>query len=147
MTTLTDIQSEDLLNFLCGEKLGAGQYRTVFAHQFDDGKVIKMDNMGNFSNVREYRLWEELRDTPLAKWLAPCYGLSGYGVWLLQARTEPLQRAQLPKKIPALFCDLKLSNWGMFEGRPVCHDYGNSLLYTIAEKHGAGLVRADWSRA
>lgn len=144
MSTLTDIQSEDLLNLFCGDKLGEGCYRTVFAHQFDAKQVIKKDNMRNFSNVNEFQMWQELEETPLAKWLAPCYGLSGYGVWLLQARTEPLQLAQLPAEVPAIFSDLKLSNWGMFEGRPVCHDYGNTMLYRLARKHGARLTKAEW---
>ena len=50
--------------------------------------------------------------------------LSGYGRVLLQKRVEPLQKGQLPERVPSFLSDLKLSNFGMFEGRIVCCDYG-----------------------
>lgn len=144
MGSLTEIQSDDLLNFICGTKLGEGTFRTVFESVIDSTKVIKMDNMRNFSNVQEFQFWDHYKDTELAIWLAPCYQLSGYGVWLMQAKTEPIPSHLLPSKVPAILADLKASNWGFYEGRPVCHDYGNNYLHSEAKKTGTKLVSAKW---
>ena len=47
--------------------------------------------------------------------------------------------------MPSFFADLKRSNWGELDGRPVCHDYGVTQLgtYGLAEAH---LLEADWQK-
>lgn len=134
----------DLANLACGQVIGRGVYRTVFECRFNPAWVLKHDTQENHSNIFEHSMWSELQGTELEKWLAPIEWVSADGFWLVQHRTEPLRRADLPKRIPAIFCDLKLTNWGMLDGRPVCHDYGNSLLYSLARDHGAELVKARW---
>jgi len=147
MGALTDYQADDLMDMICGQLLGQGEHRKVFACRFNDSQVIKFDNLRNFSNATEWAIWNELKDTPIGKWLAPVYSISDGGMWLAMARTEPLRDKELPKKVPSMFCDIKRSNWGLFEGRPVCHDYGNNRTLTIAGKHGSRLVKTSWERS
>jgi hypothetical protein len=72
--------------------------------------------------------------------------LSPRGFWLIQAKTTPLKGKDFPKRIPAIFADTKDTNWGMYKGRPVCHDYGNNSVYTLAKATGKKLVAATWER-
>lgn len=134
----------DLVNLVCGPQLGRGAYRTVFECRLNPAWVIKHDTRDNHSNIFEFSLWRELEGTPLGKWLAPVEWLSNDGFWLIQRKTEPIRASELPDKIPALFCDMKVSNWGMLDGRPVCHDYGNSRLFALARSHGGRLAKTNW---
>jgi hypothetical protein len=145
MSVLDGDFSDDLFYLLCGEVVGRGQYRTVYTSHLNPEWVIKKDSGGNFSNISEWQLYDELRETKLGKWLAPVHWVSPRGLWLIQARTEPIQKKQIPKKVPALFADLKPGNWGMLDGKPVCHDYGNNYLYVLARKHGGKLRKAYFS--
>lgn len=145
--TLEQREGEDLMNMICGELLGSGQYRHVYRAKFDDKVVIKYERQNvNRSNIFEYDMWLAYKDTDFAKWLAPCYQLSPDGTWLVQAFTENLQAHQIPIEVPAMFCDLKPENWGWFDGRVVCRDYGNNLLHNMALNRGSRLKKADWRR-
>lgn len=139
-------ESDDLLNLLCGAKIGEGEYRTVFACHLDARWVVKHDSRKNFSNIAEWEMWTELEETPLGKWLAPVEWLSPAGFWLIQRRTEPLTKDRLPKRVPSIFSDTKLSNWGWLDGRPVCHDYGNHRGYRLIGKHGREMRSAEWGQ-
>lgn len=134
----------DLVNLVCGEQIGRGAYRTVFEYRLNPAWVVKHDTRDNNSNVFEHATWHELADTPLGNWLAPVEWISKDGYWIIQSKTEPIRRDELPSKVPAIFCDLKLENWGMLDGRPVCHDYGNSMLFVLARSFGGRLRRANW---
>jgi len=136
--------TNDLINLVCGRKLGEGTYRMVFEYAIDKSKVVKRDNGGNFSNINEWQISNEFAGTPLAKWIAPVYWISPRGLWLIQARTTPITLDQLPDKIPAIFADTKIENWGLFEGRPVCHDYGNHRAFVLAGKAGIRMRSANW---
>lgn len=140
---LNDEQSSDLFNLLCGRMIGEGQYRKVFECHVLPGCVVKQDTRANFSNISEWELWTECEKSPLAKWLAPVLWLSPAGLWLIQKRTSPLTVRDLPARVPAIFADHKPENWGMLDGRPVCHDYGNHGAYRIARRSKA-LIRASW---
>lgn len=141
--TLDGEQSTDLFRLLCGKLIGEGQYRKVFeCHLFPDC-VVKQDSRTNFSNISEWELWTEVEKTPLAKWLAPVMWLSPGGLWLIQKRTKPLGDAKPPKRIPSIFADDKAENWGLIDGRPVCHDYGNHAAYRLARRSWA-MRKADW---
>jgi hypothetical protein len=117
----------DINSCLLGRKLGEGSYREVYEHATDPTKVVKIESAlgDDFCNVVEWELWRDLEDRDdqeLLRWFAPCYHISGFGRVLIQARTKKLKA--LPREIPSVFTDLKLSNWGLYKGRPVCHDYG-----------------------
>lgn len=43
-------------------------------------------------------------------------------------RTRSPERTKYPAKMPAFFSDFKRTNYGLHNGRLVCHDYGTSLL-------------------
>lgn len=134
----------DLVDLVCGAQIGRGEFRTVFEHRINPEYVIKYDNKDNRSNVFEYAMWQELEFESISQWLAPTPWISPDGSWLIQRRTEPIRRSELPAKVPAIFCDLKLENWGMLDGKPVCHDYGNSMLFVLARSYGSRLKRANW---
>jgi hypothetical protein len=146
MTELPQMHGEDLMNLMCGNLLGSGQYRHVYSGKQDASLVFKYERtFERCCNRAEMELWVEMQDHPLGKWLAPCVALSPDGTWLIQRRTEPLQFSQLPEKIPKIFCDAKIENWGMFEGRVVCHDYGNNnMLYALARRYGVKLETVTW---
>ncbi|OGB23337.1 MAG: hypothetical protein A3I66_01340 [Burkholderiales bacterium RIFCSPLOWO2_02_FULL_57_36] len=141
---LSDDSATDLFRLICGPELGSGQYRQVYEHIFDKKLVVKHDSGTNWSNVNEFQIWCEFRDTPLGKWLAPVEWISPRGLWIVQARTKPIPIGKFPKKVPALFADLKPSNWGMYKGRPVCHDYGNHSLYTVGRASVSQLKPVVW---
>lgn len=120
----------DLYGMVLGEKLGEGTAREVHSWLIDPRLVAKIETgYGSFQNVQEWEAWRSVEHTDHAQWFAPCVTISGSGVWLLQRRTKPCLDSQLPDRVPAFFSDLKVENWGMLKGRPVCHDYGLHLLH------------------
>lgn len=141
---LNDSEATDLFHLLCGEEIGRGQYRVVYQHALDRRLVVKHDTRANWSNVQEYAMWCNLQDGALSKWLAPVEWLSPGGIWLIQAKTRPIPIGKYPKKVPAIFADIKPENWGLYKGRPVCHDYGNHAAFVLAEKAGAALETVVW---
>lgn len=136
--------AEDLFNMVTGPDIGAGQYRRVYEHRFDKKLVIKQDSGQNFSNLNEWQVWNEFKDTTVGAWLAPVMHCSPRGLWLVMARTRPIPVGKFPKRIPALFCDIKPENWGMYRGRPVCHDYGNHSVFALARAAAAKLEPVLW---
>lgn len=118
----------DMFHLICGRKLGEGAYRAVYGCAYDDSLVVKFEIPSkSFSNAAEWRIWEDVRDhKKTRKWLAPCINISNCGSILIQKRTQPLPKDyELTKKIPDWLCDVKRSNWGLLDGKLVCHDYGN----------------------
>lgn len=122
---------DGLLGLVASRKpLGEGMSRTVRACTLDASLVLKFErDVGVFQNVKEWHVWSEARHNErLSQWFAPCVRISPCGFVLAMKRTEPLPREQLPERIPSCFTDTKVDNWGLYEGRPVCHDYGTALL-------------------
>jgi hypothetical protein len=114
---------------LVGEKLGSGVFRDVYAVKGREDVVLKIeDRGGEFCNVMEWKLWTEAQGTPAEQWLAPCLDLSGLsGRALVMRRTQPMtEDAWETLEVPAFFNDIQPSNWGLLNGRPVCHDYAHS---------------------
>lgn len=134
MTGMSDIfnapMHADAFDILAGEWIGQGIHREVWSCAIDASLVVKFETgRGNFANVYEHEVWEEVKDDKeLSKWFAPVTLISARGLVLLQKRTEVVRKRELPKMVPAFFCDLKAANWGWYEGRYVCHDYGNNAL-------------------
>jgi len=124
------------------DRIGRGTAREVFANRLDPDTVWKVEDTGrSFQNVNEWEYWKHVELSEMSLWLAPCVAVSATGSILLQKRTYPVPIGDLPKKVPAVFTDLKTSNWGMYDGRVVCHDYGKLLLDANADMK---LRKADW---
>ena len=119
------------LDLIIGEPLGGGIDRKVYVYGANDDWVIKVEGERNhrFQNVAEWQLWREVMEAPtLKRWLAPCIRISHSGNFLVMARTYPVLRRDLPKRIPVWLTDIKPENWGRLpSGAVVCHDYGLSL--------------------
>lgn len=131
----------ELGRMIVGRKIGNGVYRKVYRHRHDDSLVIKIENGGsNFCNVKEWEIWKEVEDEPFSKWFAPCEYISPCGLVLMQKKTIAAPARNMPKKVPTMFRDLKTANWGMYQGRAVCHDYGNNALTTGGRK----LKNVNW---
>lgn len=142
----------DFANMLVGKPLGSGMSREVYELEIDRTKVVKIEGeSGRFQNIIEWETWQALRDHKIVgKYLAPCYYISPCGIALIQARVQPLREEQVGKlKLPDLLGDFKLQNYGMFEGRVVCSDYGTNLsFYRAADRARMRTPKADdWRRS
>jgi hypothetical protein len=126
-------------NLICADLIGEGSCRRVFAHAQCSNLVVKVEQGAkSFANAIEWDTW--LHASPeLRPWLCPCIDISPRGEVLIMERAETLRASELPQRIPALFTDLKISNWGLFKGRPVCIDYGWQRMNSNAR-----LVKANW---
>jgi hypothetical protein len=145
ITGADPVTKDAALAVLVCEKLGAGVFRDVYALRGRDDVVLKVeDRGGEFCNVMEWKLWTDAQGTPAEKWLAPCLDLSGVGGRaLVMKRTKPMsQRAWDKLEIPSFFNDVKIDNWGLYEGRPVCHDYSHTRVFLRGMRVGK-LVRAS----
>lgn len=128
---------ESTLLLFVGEKLGSGAYRRVYEIAGRDDVVLKLEHEQRFNNVSEWLVWEAVKGTANEKWFAPCIDISGSGHALIQRRTEVFDEngfREAVEAIPAFFDDIHFGNWGMMDGRPVCHDYGCTLLLENAVK-------------
>lgn len=136
-----------IIRNICGKKLGEGVHRTVYQHKYYPNLVVKIEHSvhnADFANVTEWRNYINNREWKfLADFLAPCEAINETGEILIQQKTEPLKRGQAPKEVPVLFTDLKKSNWGMLNGRQVCHDYSFFPIYFIV-KGGKKMKKPKW---
>lgn len=127
-----------LAAMITGDFLGEGAFRKVYAHAQDPALVVKIEEgEGHFQNVIEWSVWQQA-PADLRRWLAPCVAISPMGTVLMQRRCEPLRASELPPRVPSILTDLKISNWGLLDGRPVCLDYGFVTLRNWR------LVRENW---
>jgi hypothetical protein len=123
----------DFFHAFVGRRLGEGIGREVFEFIPDRSKVVKLETVtGSFQNIIEWETWHNLA-AKHRKWLAPCRFISPCGIVLLMDRTEPLRPGDIPARIPEWLSDLKRENYGILDGKFVCHDYGTNLLLN----HGA----------
>ena len=116
--------------------------REVYSSQMLPDHVIKCEKGGGiFQNQFEWEVWNSVGYTDLGKkWLAPCEWISRCGSVLIMKKTTPV--AKYPDKMPAFLSDFKKGNYGMYEGRVVCHDYGTSqFLRTGLTKR---MKKIDW---
>lgn len=132
----------DALNMLLGTRLGSGTTRRVYINDLNPLQVVKIDMSPDFNNVMEWKIWHELKDTGLGKYLAPCDAISPSGDILIQRRTKPA--VKFPDWMPTIFCDFKLTNYGMLDGNFVCHDYAMLILDKALEKNHLRFGRPDW---
>jgi hypothetical protein len=122
---------EDAFNLLCGDLIARGAHRKVFTCKLRDDLVVKVEDDENrrFANVLETEFWHNHQYyEPVAKWLAPVVMLSPDGRLLLQKRCDvPSSDFKWPEKVPAFLTDLKVGNFGLFNGRLVCFDYALTI--------------------
>lgn len=128
----SSLQWQDALTLLCDGLIGEGISRQVYACKLNADYVVKMTiDCERFQNQREWAVWNAVRDVRrIHSWFAPCTAISEAGLWMTQRRTQPVDLQWLRKKhprVPELFTDFKVGNWGLLEGRLVCHDYGTAL--------------------
>jgi len=113
---------------LVGEYINRGVHREVYAYAPDPEQwIIKIprDEVGLKHNEREYKNYLNIKDKGLDEWVAPCrLELDKY---IVMRRTQPVEESQ-PRGIliPAfLIVDSGVHNWGVLDGRYVCHDYAH----------------------
>lgn len=120
----------DFADMFVGETIGVGCSRSVFDFNLNPNWVIKIDRSGQFDNVTEWEIWSNYKHLPeYSKFLAPCHHLSSCGRILIQQKTYPVTKEQLPTEIPDFLMDFKIQNWGMIGDRAVCHDYANHRFF------------------
>lgn len=138
--------AKDFYEVFCGEHLGFGIGRQVFVCNIDPTLVVKIE-VGRFSfqNQAEYELWDNIKKTKLAKWFAPVVRISPCGMVMVQKRTMPIQHnTKMPKAIPAIMGDIKKENWGLLNGKVVCHDYGRMNTLHAGWKALSREKKANW---
>jgi hypothetical protein len=135
---------KEFFEAMCGERLGGGMSRDVWSSVLDPSVVIKFEtDKGHFQNVMEWEVWQEVKETKWAKWFAPCVSISGTGSVLIQKRTKVVSnRDKYPVKMPVFLGDFKYSNYGLFKGQMVAHDYGRCRLMT--EGLTDRMKKVDW---
>ena len=134
---------KEAFRLLCGNKLGAGISREVYSSEILEDCVIKIEeNAGYFQNIAEWTVWDIVKDTKHAKWFAPCVAISPCGSVLVQKRTTA--SLKYPKKLPGFLDDTSTANYGTYDGRFVCHDYGWGMI--IKEGLNSKLKTVEWHR-
>ena len=141
MSDISPTVLRDVFWLLCGRELGRGAARIVYATKAFDEAVIKIeDGGGSFQNIIEWETWQVVKGTELERWFAPCIDISSCGTALIQART--VQPRNYPKQLPIFLTDTKRSNYGLYKGRFVCHDYGLHMLWEFGMSKRA--KKAHW---
>ncbi len=134
----------EFFNLMCDDLIYQGMSRAAWTSSVAPDCVIKIEERsGYFQNVVEWETWQRVKDTPLARWFAPCRWISPNGSVLIMERTRPAGDVQYPDRMPAFLCDFKRRNYGMLADNLVCHDYGTNLLF----EHGMTkrMIAARWS--
>ena len=122
--------NRDFFHMMVGKIIGAGVFRITFACEVRDDLVLKFEPGSQpFQNVAEWDFWNDNKnDKKVAPWLAPCEFISPCGIILAMKKTVRPVPADYPNMVPEFLTDLKRTNFGMYEGRLVAHDYG---LYNV----------------
>lgn len=130
----------DVMDAFLGELIGNGAYRNVYENRLDSKTVIKIETGSTFANAIEFETWQRVcMVTGVSKWFAPIQYISGCGKVLIMAKCKPLKTP--PAKIPSFFTDVKMANFGLYQGRVVCLDYGSHLLM----EEGMKLKLINWT--
>ncbi len=136
----TNTINRDLLNLLTGKVINHGVARTVYECKLVPDTIVKIETRSkSFQNVLEWTFWNTWEDDKdIRRWLAPCVEISPCGTILIQKRTTPAPLRCYPAKMPGFLTDMKRSNYGLYKGRLVCHDYGlvvSSARLTMRKAH------------
>lgn len=126
-TYIVSSTSKDMFALLCGAFIGHGVSRHVFEHRLDPTCVVKIQTIGDLrQNEWEWKTWNSSETKPgLRRVLAPCVMISPNSRILIQKQTTVAIPDRTGWKCPLAYMpDAKIENFGMYEGRIVCHDYG-----------------------
>lgn len=119
--------SMEFMRIFLGVRIANGADRAVYDLRYSPKYVAKVEGESrSFHNAIEWQIWQRLEGSPLAKWLAPCLDISPCGSILIQRKTTPIARG--PDRLPSFLGDVKLENFGLLDGRVVCHDYSRLRL-------------------
>lgn len=133
----------EVYRILIGDKIGSGSRREVYEYAPDPTRfVVKVEcDEQSFQNIKEWETWQSVKDTKYARWFAPCHTIGPNGIVLIQRRSFPAER--YPARMPAFLCDFKTQNYGLIDGKFVCHDYG---IMTCLANFGLTkrMVSAKW---
>lgn len=151
-----DVLRINPLEYECGELLGAGGCRHVYAHKSDPNLVIKVEKNNpshKDQNKREFENWQRLLENPeQSAWLTPCVELSPCCKYLVQQRGTPLP-AITPDSAPGwLRRDpdhswSRHTQWVDIDGSPKLCDYGRIDFPVTFEHHHGERIFNGKSRA
>lgn len=132
-----------IIKKFAGEQLGCGGYRDVYVLKDAPRYVIKIERdmtTANFCNACEWRNYINHRGTRIEKYFAPCYGINEAATFLIQGRLTKMSddKKDFPKRIPALFTDTHIGNFGWIKDQFVSCDYPHIL------SAGYNLVEVKW---
>lgn len=83
----------------------------------------------SFQNAMEWETWNRLSETKWAKYLAPCRWISPCGIVIGSGPGANRCARNLKRcRYPTGFLNFKRTNYGVLDGRVVCHDYGLGTL-------------------
>lgn len=134
---------KDAFRLFCETEIGHGMSRRVWTSPLLPGRVVKTEeDSRRFQNVFEWETWNQVKDTKWAKWFAPCVAISPCGSVLVMERTSQPSEEQFADRMPVFLTDFKRANYGVLEGRLVCHDYGTNVLMQTGLSDR--LKKAEW---
>lgn len=143
---LCGFRKDQTIYGLLGEFVGRGQSRDVYKSPIDKNIVIKIayNAQGIIDNTDEWSLWCLSEGKDLRNWLCPIIGVFGDGRVLYMRRAEHAPESGLKsfKKVPEIFGDVHIHNWGYFEGRLVCFDYAINNSASVPKK--LKMKKAAW---
>lgn len=115
------------LHKYCGELIGNGLNRDVYALKFNPDYVVKIQRTQSFDNIIEWQVWLAVSYSDLNEWFAPCIIINETGTVLVQKRVRAKMKKFYPKKLPVFFTDFKYANYGFIGDQFVCCDYAGVL--------------------
>lgn len=138
---------DEIIKTICGEKIGEGHSREVYILKQNPDYVVKIERnprATQFNNVMEWRYYNDNKEWKwFSNWLARCLMINETSQVLIQERIAHGPRKEYPKRIPACFTDLKVTNFGFTsDGRFVCCDYASIIF--IMGKSKDGMKYAKW---
>lgn len=133
----SSVVKDDFIRLFCGELIAEGVARKVYELVGNPSLVVKVETtQETFQNITEWQLWNELQFTEYGIHLAPCRRISPCGLVLIQERTYELPDVLSLTNVPEWLGDVKEENFGILDGRLVCHDYAlHNVIHQF--KHAA----------
>lgn len=131
---------------ICGELIGFGCYRSVYALKGNPDYVVKIEDdptTGTFANITEWRNYINNREWKfLADYLAPCELITEDGRVLIQRRVTFKSKELYPTHVPIMFTDIKTANFGWIGKQFVCCDYAY-IPVCVVQKGGIKMQRVE----